>query len=332
MKRITTPEQARSYAKTGKQLIAKVQSEDWSQHYLNKFLSPRHYESWNDHISMCLIQAGGLLKNPGLLNHLSNKPTSEGEVTERVAKEASTGLAVIISYMALMQDAPARYLDSTLAQSFLNTKLPSLDEPPPIALPAFRLFLPNGLLRSDVDFPVNVIVVMDRLEIVKMLEEAGHKNLWSRQKPGFVMVAFLQTGESYFLDYLWSDPSAGLIPQQEKIKTLMTNASKLVAHTILTMAYEPELIVVDEPATVTAGRGFSAADNSEQPAPATWVGKGFRTHILQPVIKKGQAIPTGRHVRPHWRTGHWRACAIGPGRKDHRLTWIKPVYVGAIRD
>lgn len=37
--------------------------------------------------------------------------------------------------------------------------------------------------------------------------------------------------------------------------------------------------------------------------------------------------PTGRTVAAHWRRGHFRAVATGPGRTQREIRWIKPVLV-----
>lgn len=37
--------------------------------------------------------------------------------------------------------------------------------------------------------------------------------------------------------------------------------------------------------------------------------------------------PAGREVSPHWRRGHWRNQACGPGLSGHRLVWIMPTVV-----
>lgn len=41
------------------------------------------------------------------------------------------------------------------------------------------------------------------------------------------------------------------------------------------------------------------------------------------------SAPSGATVASHWRRGHWRQQAIGVGRADRRLTWIRPVLVKA---
>ena len=41
------------------------------------------------------------------------------------------------------------------------------------------------------------------------------------------------------------------------------------------------------------------------------------------------ATATGRTVAAHWRRGHWRRQAFGPGRTERKLIRIRPVWVGA---
>jgi hypothetical protein len=41
----------------------------------------------------------------------------------------------------------------------------------------------------------------------------------------------------------------------------------------------------------------------------------------------GEGAPTGKGLSAHWRRGHWRNQAVGPGRSDHRLIWIRPTLV-----
>lgn len=38
-------------------------------------------------------------------------------------------------------------------------------------------------------------------------------------------------------------------------------------------------------------------------------------------------FPTGRELSAHWRRGHWRNQAIGVGRSEHKLMWIRPTLV-----
>ncbi|HUY15390.1 MAG TPA: hypothetical protein VMX16_17440 [Terriglobia bacterium] len=39
------------------------------------------------------------------------------------------------------------------------------------------------------------------------------------------------------------------------------------------------------------------------------------------------SMPSGRELSAHWRRGHWRNQAIGQGRSEHKLIWIRPTLV-----
>lgn len=39
------------------------------------------------------------------------------------------------------------------------------------------------------------------------------------------------------------------------------------------------------------------------------------------------STPSGRELSAHWRRGHWRNQAIGQGRSEHKLVWIRPTLV-----
>lgn len=39
------------------------------------------------------------------------------------------------------------------------------------------------------------------------------------------------------------------------------------------------------------------------------------------------SVPSGRELSAHWRRGHWRNQAIGQGRSEHKLIWIRPTLV-----
>jgi hypothetical protein len=43
--------------------------------------------------------------------------------------------------------------------------------------------------------------------------------------------------------------------------------------------------------------------------------------------REAEIAPTGRELSAHWRRGHWRNQAIGPGRSEHKLIWIRPTLV-----
>ena len=44
------------------------------------------------------------------------------------------------------------------------------------------------------------------------------------------------------------------------------------------------------------------------------------------------SMRTGSRVRPHIRKAHWHLYRVGPGRKETKLLWIPPVFVGKQKD
>jgi hypothetical protein len=112
----------------------------------------------------------------------------------------------------------------------------------------------------------------------------------------------------------------------------MLGVVDLVLNVLGVYTYEPELIERD-PAPgrpVTRGRGFAASVRT--PAPPVWIG---RSKYLEPSPDcddsphPASRVGTGIKVRPHWRKGHWHHFPCGSGRRDRRLRWVRPVFVGA---
>ncbi|MGH8679601.1 MAG: hypothetical protein ACREUQ_14780 [Burkholderiales bacterium] len=69
--------------------------------------------------------------------------------------------------------------------------------------------------------------------------------------------------------------------------------------------------------------------------------KGARREIWEPTIVgrdyrivRARSGEAGTHASPrlHWRRGHYRNQAYGPGRTQHRRIWLEPVLVGAGED
>jgi len=314
---ITNPREAKAFAREGRKRIEEARKQPEVQPLLGRFRSPRGYEGWDDHVLMSWIIGLGVRMNPSLLLNTD--------------KSGAGAMAALIAHLALQEDAPPRYLGRRLAEAFLHTEIPRLETPPELALPCYRLFLPKGLLRNEHDIGINAIIATDRQLLSRLFrEEAGGGD--SEDAPGLCCLMHTISGESYFFDHLWTDPDKALSANNgtpEAAKQAIHRAAHLVTHATLTMATMPELIVVDDPKIVTAGRGFVRGSSDPQPSPPTWIGREFRAHVVQPIIRKGQPGPSaGLQVRPHWRQGHWRAVACGPRWKDHRLKWIQPCFVG----
>jgi len=66
--------------------------------------------------------------------------------------------------------------------------------------------------------------------------------------------------------------------------------------------------------------------------PAKWVGQSqirpeHRPHAVAHMVGKEEY-----HLRHHWRCGHWKRQAFGPGRADRKLVWISPYQAGMMEE
>ena len=52
-----------------------------------------------------------------------------------------------------------------------------------------------------------------------------------------------------------------------------------------------------------------------------------RVHDVQENEGAHRGEPTGLHVKPHWRRGHWRRQRCGAGMQEHKLVFIRPILV-----
>jgi hypothetical protein len=106
--------------------------------------------------------------------------------------------------------------------------------------------------------------------------------------------------------------------------------------------YEQGLLSSDREALPTAaGQGFGTRKRireEELALPITWIGKGYEPPTGAPPSGAaggggggcGAAGSGGHrefHNQPHWRRGHHRMQACGPGRQQRRLIWVEAVRV-----
>ncbi len=58
--------------------------------------------------------------------------------------------------------------------------------------------------------------------------------------------------------------------------------------------------------------------------------QNIRLYDREPPPSQGHSEQLGSPKKtPHWRKGHWRRVAIGSGRKDRKIVFIRPVLVNA---
>lgn len=100
--------------------------------------------------------------------------------------------------------------------------------------------------------------------------------------------------------------------------------SALILQAALALTYLPELIDQDstEPVSQRKPSRKTKADRWLRPR---WIGKDF----VRP--RQSAGASGGHHASPvtHWRRGHWRNQAVGEGRKDRSLIWVRPALIAS---
>jgi hypothetical protein len=276
---------------------------------LGRYKSPRGYSAWDDLlIRECLMIT--------LAEHHA---------------DVSVGAIAEVARFANDFQAPARYLTRELAEALLATELKPMKPPGLEVLPAFRLFLPQGLLVNDEGLEINDVTIIDTAAVSKVFPGAPDPH------PGLYVSAIPERGEAHYLKLCWdtlgSTYADGMLPGEKiadpQLVTFTQKLGQLVVNAVLIQLYQPEL-VTEDPAPPQVSKGFGSRRDEKQPVGPmgpTWIGKTFtRTRR-----EAAQASATGASVRPHWRRGHWHTITYGQGRQHQRLGWFQPVYVNAVR-
>jgi len=303
---VQTADDARRFRAITRTHIAEAKQDPRIQERMARHRSPHGYANWEDHVALCHTLAVHIAaKNLG-----AETPETYGDA-----------LSLLFFASIATAEAPPRFLDQQLAESLHHTDLAALEEAPPMALPAFRLFLPKGLARIDTGTGLDVALVLDRRTMASALHEGDSKG------PGLAILFPIATGETYFIDFLWSDPSSSRLCAGDPWSKPLTKAARLCAHAVLVMAYMPELISADPSPRISGGRGFGKATDLPPPAAPVWIGRDFQRRVQTPPNRRPRQKLPGRPRRAHWRQGHWRSVACGPRRQKRRLCWIQPVFV-----
>lgn len=300
---VQTADDARRFRAITRTKIAAAQQVPEVQALMARHRSPNGYTAWADHVALCHT----------LETHMAARPRKE--------LEAGQALALLFFRSMAAAEAPPRYLDQQLAESLLHTDLAPLEEAPPMALSTFRLFLPQGLARTDTGTGLNVALVIDRQSLANAITPGDEKG------PGLSILFPVATGETFFVDYLWADPNGTRFSDDEPYLDALTKAARLCAHAVLVMAYMPELVMADEAPRISSGRGFGKGGDTPVPAAPVWIGRDFQRRIQTPPSRRPSRHQPGRPRRAHWRQGHWRSVPCGPKRQKRKLCWIQPVFV-----
>jgi hypothetical protein len=305
----------------------------------DRYRSPRDYPSWN----LCLAE---ILMVSGM--------TVGPEVTaEILKKDPASNFTVFVSQMIIANELPTKYLGAAIAESFLVTQLPENLPPPMLPVPCCILVLPRGFLRNEFGHEFHIILTTDNLSLYAYLKEVfqaqgAPDDLISVtesgfHKPGLRSMGITANGEAYATTWYWDREHRderskipytplGMSEKEEPsdVMHLGNLINQIVVNAWLTMTYEPKLIDLGPTArSSSAVRGFDSKGRKVPQAPS-WIGWRYRRLRGEERPVKGVEGATGRHVRPHWRCGHWRSQIHGEGRKLRRPIWIKPVWINPV--
>ena len=239
--------------------------------------------------------------------------------------------SITASY-ALRNDSPVRNISRNLGEAFLKTSTRGIIKPP-IALEHFIINLPKGLLFDESDQPFNALLVMTG--------ECFRKACFSRKVKltmgdfdGLFIIGLVNMGEVFIdttkwgnMDYEEEDPNRciGVDPiKKSKADVAASNMRKIAVHSLLTMAYKPELLSESKPNSL--GTGFGGIGKHKQTRNNVWIGEEFTPKARNRLQSDDRE---GSPVAPHWRRGHWHTYLTGQKRKEKSLKWIEPIHVNA---
>ena len=239
--------------------------------------------------------------------------------------------SITASY-ALRHDSPVRNISRNLGEAFLKTSTRGVIKPP-IALEHFIINLPKGLLFDESDQPLNALLVMTG-ECFRKACFSRKVKLTMCEFDGLFIIGLVNMGEVFIdttkwgnMDYEEEDPDRciGVDPiNKSKADVAASNMRKIAVHSLLTMAYKPELLSESKPNS--SGTGFGGIGKHKQARNNVWIGEEFipkARNRLQSDDREGSP------VAPHWRRGHWHTYLTGQKRKEKSLKWIEPIHVNA---
>tara|TARA_Y100001938_G_C8009656_1_gene389292 strand:- start:53 stop:1024 length:972 start_codon:yes stop_codon:yes gene_type:complete len=240
--------------------------------------------------------------------------------------------ACVASSFALHYDSPVRYISKNLGEAFLRTSTKGIIKPP-IALEHFIINLPKGLLVDDWDQSLDGLLVMTGMCFNQACARQGIK-LVMDGFDGIYTFGFNDYGSSIIDTSSWKDLHHAkphldpyCVPGYEtKTQAACMKMQQIVVHSLLTMAYKPELLSESESLSISSGHSFRDLGKTKQARNNVWIGKEFKSKSR----KRLKSDDTeGSPLASHWRRGHWHTYLVGSKREKKTLKWIEPIHVNS---
>lgn len=244
------------------------------------------------------------------------------------------GETSIAAGYAIHHDSPVRYISKNLGEAFLKTSTRGVIKPP-IALEHFIINLPKGLLFDEYDQPVIALLVMTG-ECFRKAGARRNVEVVMDEFDGLWTIGFCDHGDVLMDTTKWGNmgheeevtPQSIWFGFDENAKSKARAASQkmrqIAVHSLLTMAYKPELLSESKPNS--SGTGFGGIGKHKQTRNNVWIGEEFTPKARNRLQSDDRE---GSPVAPHWRRGHWHTYLTGQKRKEKSLKWIEPIHVNA---
>lgn len=303
----------------------------------NKYVSPKGFTPWND--TAFLFSLAGDVEAVNFI--------SKGENIKDVAAMIDCAHAANI---AGAFDAPAVYVEPSLAEAVLYTDVNAMERPHTV-LPVFFICLPCGFLYDEDGVEITSILVVENFtflaasaalsnmpedrkkKVFTAAKEAGQLRdlrIFTVNTGGAITTASTGWDEATVVDDAQLDTINYPVPggNIKAFMSVLTKIRRVVKNVILIYNYQKDLV---EEVVVSKGTGFGKHRSSKPRVslPTTVLGRNFLTMRTRTSLatKKSEI-----RVRPHWRKGHWHTVLTGAGRKERRLRWFQPVYVNPTLD